>query len=120
MTHLIIHNKIQGFDVKDLGSITRLNIIEHIKDFVNGFERRQDCFCVQFPSGNELLYAHKIYEYRFESGFINQEETMKNIKIKKCKNCKGTGFIQMQFMGKPARGLVKCLVCKGTGKVEKE
>ena len=41
---------------------------------------------------------------------------MKYIKQKKCKNCKGKGYVQMYFMGQPARGIKECPVCKGTGK----
>ena len=37
---------------------------------------------------------------------------MKNIKQKKCKNCKGTGFIPL---GEGIKGLKECPVCKGTG-----
>lgn len=42
---------------------------------------------------------------------------MKNIKQKKCKNCKGTGFVQI---AKDVKGLVVCPICKGAGTVEEE
>lgn len=42
---------------------------------------------------------------------------MKNIKIKKCKNCKGTGMIQI---AEGKKGLVACPVCKGAGTIETE
>lgn len=42
---------------------------------------------------------------------------MKNIKQKKCKNCKGTGFIPL---GEGVKGIKECPVCKGTGKIETE
>ena len=42
---------------------------------------------------------------------------MKNIKIKKCKNCKGTGMVQITE-GK--KGLVVCPVCKGAVTIETE
>lgn len=46
---------------------------------------------------------------------------MKNIKQKKCKNCKGKGYVPVYFMmASRARGIKECPVCKGTGKVEKE
>ena len=45
---------------------------------------------------------------------------MKNIKQKKCENCKGKGCVPMYFMGQLARGLKECPVCKGTGKIETE
>jgi DnaJ-class molecular chaperone len=37
---------------------------------------------------------------------------MKNIKEKKCKNCKGRGLIQI---AENKKGLIKCPNCKGTG-----
>ena len=40
---------------------------------------------------------------------------MKNIKIKKCKNCKGTGMVQI---AEGKKGLVVCPVCKGAGTIE--
>ena len=42
---------------------------------------------------------------------------MKNIKQKKCKNCKGTGFIPL---GEGIKGIKKCPVCEGTGTIETE
>lgn len=42
---------------------------------------------------------------------------MKNIKEKKCKNCKGKGLVQI---AKDKKGLAVCPVCKGTGTIEKE
>ena len=42
---------------------------------------------------------------------------MKNIKQKKCKYCKGTGFIPL---GEGIKGIKECPFCKGTGKVERE
>ena len=44
---------------------------------------------------------------------------MKNIKQKKCKNCKGKGYVPVYFeMASRARGIEECPVCKGTGKIE--
>ena len=63
---LIVRNKIQGLDVKSFSGASDILITEHCKEYVNGMERRQDCFCLQFPSGNRLYYAQKIYEYRLE------------------------------------------------------
>ena len=42
---------------------------------------------------------------------------MNNIKQKKCKNCKGIGFIPL---GEGIKGIKECPFCKGTGKVEKK
>lgn len=42
---------------------------------------------------------------------------MKNIKEKKCKNCKGKGFIPL---GEEIKGLKECPFCKGMGKIETE
>lgn len=43
------------------------------------------------------------------------------MKQKKCKNCKGTGYVPVNFMGAGrARGIEVCPVCKGTGKIETE
>ena len=42
---------------------------------------------------------------------------MKNIKIKKCKNCKGTGAVPI---AKGVRGLIPCPVCKGAGILERK
>ena len=42
---------------------------------------------------------------------------MKNIKPKKCKNCKGTGFVPL---GEGIKGIKKCPFCDGTGKIETE
>ena len=42
---------------------------------------------------------------------------MKNIKEKKCKNCKGWGFV---LMGEGMKGLIKCPVCLGSGIVKKD
>lgn len=39
------------------------------------------------------------------------------MKQKKCKNCKGTGFIPL---GEGIKGIKDCPVCKGTGKIETE
>lgn len=66
MGRIVVFNKIQGFDVKEFSGIADILITEHCKEYVNGIEKRQDCFCLQFPSGNRLYYAHKIYGYRFE------------------------------------------------------
>ncbi len=45
----------------------------------------------------------------------------KNIKQKKCKNCKGKGYVPVYFMmASRARGIEECPVCKGTGKIETE
>jgi hypothetical protein len=63
---LVVRNKIQGLDVKSFSGASDILITEHCKEYVFGIERRQDCFCLQFPSGNRLYYAHKIYEYRLE------------------------------------------------------
>ena len=63
---LVVRNKIQGLDVKSFSGATDILITEHCKEYVNEMERKQDCFCLQFPSGNKLYYAHKIYEYRLE------------------------------------------------------
>lgn len=41
------------------------------------------------------------------------------MKQKKCKNCKGKGYVPVYFtMASRARGIEECPVCKGTGKVE--
>lgn len=37
------------------------------------------------------------------------------MKQKKCKNCKGTGFIPL---GEGIRGIKECPICKGIGKIE--
>ena len=43
------------------------------------------------------------------------------MKQKKCKNCKGKGYVPVYFMGASrARGIEDCPVCKGTGKIETE
>lgn len=42
---------------------------------------------------------------------------MKNIKEKKCKNCKGRGFVPM---GEGMKGLTQCPVCLGSGIVKKD
>ena len=36
-------------------------------------------------------------------------------KAKKCKNCKGTGMVQI---APGIRGIRRCPLCKGTGKIE--
>ena len=63
---LIVKNKIQNLDVKSFSNASDILIVEHCKEYVNGMERKQDCFCLQFPSGNKLFYTRKIYEYRLE------------------------------------------------------
>jgi len=63
---LVVRNKIQGLDVKSFSGASDILITEHCKEYVNEMERKQDCFCLQFPSGNKLYYAYKIYEYRLE------------------------------------------------------
>ena len=48
---------------------------------------------------------------------------MKNIKQKKkCKNCKGTGFVAMgtDMFGNTIKGLKECPVCKGTGEIKED
>ena len=45
------------------------------------------------------------------------KEDKKNIKLKKCKNCEGTGFVPL---GKDIKGIKKCPFCDGTGKIEIE
>ena len=52
---LIVRNKIQGLDVKSFSGVSNIVIKEHCKEYVNGMERKQDCFCIQFPSGNFLV-----------------------------------------------------------------
>ena len=64
--HLIVFNKLQGFDVKDFSGADDIIVTEHCKEYVNGYERRQDCFCLSFRSGNKLFYKHKLFGYRFE------------------------------------------------------
>jgi hypothetical protein len=63
---LVVRNKIQGLDVQSFSGASDIRRTEHCKEYVNGMERKQDCFCLQFSSGNRLYYAHKIYEYRLE------------------------------------------------------
>ena len=70
MTHLIVFKKLQGLDLQDFGSIDGITVTEHCKEYVEGYERKQDCFCLSFRSGNKLFYTHKLYGYRYESGFI--------------------------------------------------
>lgn len=64
--HLIIFNKLQGLDVKDFSGADDIIVTEHCKEYVEGYERRQDCFCLSFRSGNKLCYAYKVFGYRFE------------------------------------------------------
>jgi len=47
----------------------------------------------------------------------NKEEMMKNIKVKKCKNCKGMGMVSM---GEGIKGLMQCPVCYGSGYIKDE
>lgn len=42
---------------------------------------------------------------------------MKNIKEKKCKNCKGRGLVPM---GEGIKGLTQCPVCLGSGIIKKD
>jgi hypothetical protein len=70
MTHLIVYKKLQGIDLQDFGNAGDIILVEHCKEHVEGYERKQDCFCLSFRSGNKLFYAHKLYGYRLESGFI--------------------------------------------------
>ena len=46
-----------------------------------------------------------------------KKEDKKDIKPKKCKNCKGTGFVPL---GEGIKGIRKCPFCDGTGKIETE
>lgn len=42
---------------------------------------------------------------------------MKNIKEKKCKYCKGRGFVPMK---EGMKGLIQCPVCLGRGIIKKD
>jgi DnaJ-class molecular chaperone len=45
---------------------------------------------------------------------------MKNIKQKRCKNCNGSGYVPMYFIGQLGKWLKKCPICNGTGKIKTE
>ena len=49
MTHLIVFKKLQGLDLQDFGSIDGITVTEHCKEYVEGYERKQDCFCTSGP-----------------------------------------------------------------------
>ena len=45
----------------------------------------------------------------------------KKTKQKKCKNCKGSGYVPMyDVFGNLCRGIKECPICKGTGRIENE